>query len=64
MPRFKDHLSGVITFLYLVEKTGEVHKGKLDIINGPDVNIPERQGRNPGQESVYGYATAIVDKAC
>jgi guanyl-specific ribonuclease Sa len=40
----EDYLNGVITFFYVVEKPGEVHKGKLNIISGPDVNIPERWG--------------------
>ena len=43
-PIFKGHVNGVITFLYLVDKPGEVHSGRPKIVREPDVNTTERWG--------------------
>jgi hypothetical protein len=48
----ENYVDGVIMFLYIIDKPGEVHNGRPNIVNGLDVNVPERWGRNPGHEIV------------
>jgi hypothetical protein len=38
----EEHVNGVITFLYLVDKPGEVHNGRL--AKKLNINIQERWG--------------------
>jgi hypothetical protein len=64
-PILEGNVDGMITSLYLVDKPGEVHKGRpicgLVKIKG---NIPERWGRNPSHESVQKHARASVVEIC
>jgi hypothetical protein len=56
-------VNGIIVFLHLIEKPGEVHNGRPNLVNKPNVNIPERWGGNPG-ESVPNRDLAIVAETC
>jgi hypothetical protein len=53
-------VSGVIMFLYVIDKSQEVHSGRRIRDRITYFNIPERWGRKPSHESVQEYATANV----